>query len=45
MTEIIVNGEHTKIITSDLEIYIKGDFEIKKKGTEVPNFNEISNQQ
>ena len=31
MTEIIVNGEHTKIITNDLEIYIKGDYKIEKK--------------
>lgn len=45
MFQIINDGEHTKIFISELEIYIKGDFEIKKKGTEVPNFNEISNQQ
>ncbi len=41
MTEIIINGEHTKIITSDVEIYIKGYCEIKK--TPVENATDASN--
>ena len=45
MFEIVNDGEHTKIITNDLEIYIRGEFEIKKKGTEVPNLDVISSQQ
>lgn len=31
MTEIVVNGNQTKIRTNDIEILIKGDFEIIKK--------------
>lgn len=30
MFEIVNDGEHTKIITNDLEIYIRGEFEIKR---------------
>lgn len=30
MFQIINDGEHTKIFIGELEIYIKGDFEIKK---------------
>lgn len=36
MFQIINDNEHTKIITEGLEIYIKGEFEIKKKGAKAP---------
>lgn len=36
MVEIVIIDNQTRIKIGDIEIFISGDFEIKKKGTEVP---------
>lgn len=36
MVEIIINDNVTSIKTNDMQIFIEGSFEIKKKGAEAP---------
>lgn len=43
--EIIILDNRTKIKTNDIEIFIEGNFEIKKNGAEAPIISEINNQQ
>lgn len=45
MVEIIINENLTKIKTNDIEIYIKGSFEIRKEGAEAPVINVIAKKQ
>lgn len=45
MIEITILNEHTQIETNDLNIFIEGDFELKKEGTEVPTINVIAGSQ
>ena len=45
MIEITIIGNKTKIKTNDIEIFIDGSFEIKKKGAEAPLINVIGIQQ
>lgn len=45
MIEIIILDNRTKIKTNDIEIFIEGNFEIKKNGAEAPIISEINNQQ
>ena len=45
MIEITIIGNNTKFKTNDLELYIEGDFEIKKIGTEVPIIKVIEDNQ
>lgn len=45
MIEITILDGHTKIETNDLNMYIEGDFELKKEGTEVPTINVIAGNQ
>lgn len=42
MIEVIINDNLTKIKTNNIEIYIRGSFEIKKEGAEAPVINEIA---
>lgn len=42
MIRIVIIDNKTKIQTNDLEIYIEGSFEIKKKGAEAPEINVAS---
>ena len=39
------DDNQTKIETNDLNIYIEGDFELKKEGTEVPTISVIADKQ
>lgn len=45
MVEITILDNQTKIKTNDMEVYIEGSFEIKKKGAEAPVVNVIAETQ
>lgn len=45
MVQIAIIDNKTNIKTNDLEIYIEGNFEIKKKGAEAPIINVIADKQ
>ena len=46
MVEIIILDNLTKIKTNDLDIFIEGDFELKKEGAKAPTVSVIGyNQQ
>lgn len=42
MVEITINDNVTSIKTNDIQIFIEGSFEIKKKGAEAPIINVAS---
>lgn len=44
MVQITIIDNQANIKTEDIQIYLEGDFEIKKKGAEAPTINVIANK-